>query len=69
MERTVSFKTKSVCVLATFLWNAKLGLKKKKKRKKMIAIVREIKLQNTQYCKVGYFPSQKAEAGTTTFII
>lgn len=29
---------------------------------KKIAIVREMKLQNTQYCKVGYFPFHTAKA-------
>lgn len=36
------------------------GLQKDGEKK--IAFVREMKLQNTQYCKVGYFPSHKAKA-------
>lgn len=36
------------------------GLQKDGEKK--IAIVRETKLQNTQYCKVGYFPSHRAKA-------
>lgn len=64
MERTFSFKTKALCVFSRFLWNAKLCLMWLTKRwgEKKIAIVREMKLQNTQYCKVGYFPSHTAKA-------
>lgn len=38
MERTFSFKTKAVCVLSRFLWNAKLWLMwlKKEEKKRLL---------------------------------
>lgn len=63
-------RLKQYVVYSRFLWNAKLCLTwLKKEGKKKIAIVTEMKLQNTQYCKVGYFPSHTAKAGNSTFII